>query len=191
MRRINLGVLLLAGFSTVAAWAEESGPLIRSARTGRWSDRATWEAGRAPGPLARVQVRTGHVVTYDTMTTDPIRSIHVAGTLRFDPEQDTRLDVGLIKIQAGDDPGESGFDCEGHVQAPAAGAERAALEVGTADHPIAAGHTALDPPGGRQWARSRKLPGDRLLRRPDGFPRCFSQPLVGQAGVDRARGRRP
>ena len=52
------------------------------------------------------------MVTYDVQTAEPIRSIHVAGTLRFDPEKDTRLEVGLIKIQAGDDAGESGFDCE-------------------------------------------------------------------------------
>ncbi len=64
-----------------------------------------------------MQVRTGHTVTYDFKTVEPIRSIHVAGVLRFDPECDTRLDVGLIKIQAGDDPGESGFDCEAHVEA--------------------------------------------------------------------------
>ena len=60
-------------------------------------------------------MRAGHVVTYDIKTSAPIRSIHVAGTLRFDPDVDTRLDVGLIKIQAGQDPGESGFDCEEHV----------------------------------------------------------------------------
>ena len=46
----------------------------------------------------------------------PVRSIHVAGTLRFDPDRDTRLDVGLIKIQAGDDASEAGFDCEAHVR---------------------------------------------------------------------------
>ena len=50
-----------------------------------------------------MQVREGHLVTYDTRTEAAIRSIHVAGTLRFDPDRDTRLDVGLIKIQAGDD----------------------------------------------------------------------------------------
>ncbi len=116
---------------------------MRSARSGRWSEAATWEGGRAPVAGARVQVRTGHTVTYDLKTIEPIRSIHVAGVLRFDPECDTRLDVGLIKIQAGDDASESGFDCEAHVKRVSSEALRPALEVGTADHPIAAGHTAL------------------------------------------------
>ncbi len=92
---------------------------------------------------ARVQVRAAHVVAYDVDSPAPIRSIHVAGTLRFDPDRDTRLEVGLIKIQAGDDPGESGFDCEGHAMAPAPGAPRAALEVGMPDRPVSAGRKAV------------------------------------------------
>ena len=83
------------------------------------------------------------MVTFDTRTEAPIRSIHVAGTLRFDPDRDTRLDVGLIKIQAGDDPSESGFDCEFHSPPPDASAIRPALEIGTADEPIGASHSAV------------------------------------------------
>ena len=119
-------------------------PLIRSVHNGRWSDATSWEEGRIPGQGDRVQIRTGHVVVYDIVGDTTIRSIHVAGTLRFDPERDTRLDVGLIKIQAGDDPGESGFDCESHaVVIPGPTATRATLEVGMAEHPVAAGRTAL------------------------------------------------
>jgi hypothetical protein len=118
-------------------------PLIRSVTDGRWSDGATWEGGRVPGIGARVQVRAGHVVTFDTRTEGPIRSIHVAGTLRVDPDRDTRLDVGLIKIQAGDDARESGFDCENHRPAPDTKPARAALEIGMPERPIAAGHTAM------------------------------------------------
>ncbi len=118
-------------------------PLIRSVANGRWSDAATWEGGKVPGSGARVQVRAGHVVTFDVKTDGPIRSIHVAGTLRFDPERDTRLDVGLIKIQAGEDASESGFDCENHATAPDRTHARAALEIGRPDQPIAVGHTAL------------------------------------------------
>ena len=104
-----------------------------------------------PGPGA-VQMRAGHAVIYDVKTSEPIRSIHVAGTLRFDPDVDTRLDVGLIKIQAGDDASESGFDCEDHgngvlaepsTRPPGRSGTSGVLEVGTADHPIEAGHTAL------------------------------------------------
>src|SRR5207245_55031 len=72
-----------------------------------------------------------------------IRSIHVAGTLRFPTDRDTRLDVGLIKIQPGDDAGENGFDCDAHAMEPVEGQPRPALEVGTPERPISAGHTAL------------------------------------------------
>ena len=72
-----------------------------------------------------------------------IRSIHVAGTLRFARDKDTRLDVGLIKIQPGDDASENGFDCEAHLEPAAPGTPRPALEVGTPEQPIDAGHTAL------------------------------------------------
>src|SRR6516165_9683152 len=88
--------------------------LIRSAQDGPWSAAATWEGGKVPAAGARVQVRPGHAVTYDLKSDVVIRSIHVAGTLRFRPDLDTRLDVGLIKIQPGDDPSEEGFDCEFH-----------------------------------------------------------------------------
>jgi hypothetical protein len=143
MRKIDLRVLFLMVLLNPAASSDEPGPIVRSAQSGRWSEAATWEAGKPPVPGQRVQVRAGHLVTFDVKTTEPIRSIHVAGTLRFDPDVDTRLDVGLIKIQAGQDPGESGFDCEEHVTGVKSESERAVLEVGTADHPIAAGHTAL------------------------------------------------
>ena len=38
-------------------------------------------------------------------------AINVAGALRFATDRDTRLDVGLIKVQATDQYGEEGFDC--------------------------------------------------------------------------------
>jgi G8 domain len=135
--------LLLLAVSCGAACAADPGPLVRSAHSGRWSEAASWEGGRSPGAGARVQVRSGHVITYDGQTESPIRSIHVAGTLRFDPDRDTRLDVGLIKIQAGDDARESGFDCEAHADGPPADHARPALQVGLPEQPIAAGHTAL------------------------------------------------
>jgi hypothetical protein len=90
-----------------------------------------------------VQVRQGHTVTYDLKSDRVIRSLHVAGTLRFAQDRDTRLDVGLIKIQPGDDASENGFDCDAHVAAPPPGQPRPALEVGTATRPIDVGHTAL------------------------------------------------
>jgi hypothetical protein len=82
-------------------------------------------------------------VTYDVSSDRAIRAIHVAGTLRFATDRDTRLDVGLIKIQAGDDASEDGFDCEAHMPQAEAGSPRPALEVGTPNAPIPADHTAL------------------------------------------------
>src|SRR4051794_11652995 len=78
--------LLGAGQGARCAAAEKEPPkLIRSAKSGPWSNAATWEGGKVPGAGARVQVRTGHAVVYDASSTEVIRSIHVAGTLSFDP----------------------------------------------------------------------------------------------------------
>ncbi len=117
--------------------------LVRSARSGAWSVPATWEGGTVPGPGARVQVRAGHTVTYDVQSATVIRSVHVAGTLTFARDRDTRLDVGLIKVQPGEDASENGFDCDAHLTPPAPGQPRPALEVGTPGRPIPAGRTAL------------------------------------------------
>jgi hypothetical protein len=116
---------------------------IRSAQSGQWSAPATWEGGQVPADGSRVQICTGHTVTYDLKSNRVIRSIHVAGTLRFAHDRDTRLDVGLMKIQPGNDPSEDGFDCEAHAMKPSADRPRPSLEVGTPDRPIEAGHTAL------------------------------------------------
>jgi hypothetical protein len=117
--------------------------LIRSAQSGPWSSPDTWEGKKVPEAGARVQVRAGHTVTYDVSFDRIIRSIHIAGTLTFARDRDTRLDVGLIKIQAGDDASENGFDCDAHLKKPDPDTARPALEVGSANHPIPAGHTAL------------------------------------------------
>src|SRR5262249_36822241 len=135
---IALGVLsLLPGEAPAPAR-----PLVRSARTGAWSAPATWEGGKVPAAGACVQVRTGHTVTYDVKSDAVIRSVHVAWTLSFAPHRDPRLDVGLIKIQAGDDPSEDGFNCEAPLAAPAPGQPVPALDVGTPHRPVEAGRVA-------------------------------------------------
>src|SRR5215471_12254705 len=138
MNRLATFVLVLI-FSTTAPAAE----LIRSAKSGPWSAAATWEGGQVPAAGARVQVRAGHRVVYDVQSDAAIRSLHVAGTLTFDPAHDTRLTVGLIKIQAGDDATENGFDCDAHLKEPDPASPRPALEVGTPDRPIDARHKAV------------------------------------------------
>ena len=87
-------------------------PLVRSAHGGRWSAADTWEGGKVPPAGARVQIRPGHVIVYDRQSDEAIRDLFIAGVLTFDPDRDTRLDVGLIRIQAGDDLREEGFDCD-------------------------------------------------------------------------------
>jgi hypothetical protein len=118
---------------------------VRSARSGAWSTPATWEGGRVPAAGSKVQVRPGHTVVYDLNSDRVIRSIHVAGTLTFARDRDTRLDVGLIKVQPGQEASEDGFDCDAHVAGPPGSAApgHCALEVGTPDQPIPAGRTAL------------------------------------------------
>lgn len=117
-------------------------PLVRTAGSGLWSASATWENGKVPAVGARVQIRSGHTVTYDAKVDTVIRSIHIAGTLTFARDRDTTLNVGLIKIQPGDDPSENGFDCDAHDKPAEPGAQRPALEVGTLDKPIPAKFTA-------------------------------------------------
>src|SRR5262249_35057646 len=89
--------------------------VVRTAESGPWSLPATWEGGKVPAAGARIQIRARHTVTYDLNSETAIRSVHVAGTLTFARDRDTRLDVGLIKIQPGDDASENGFECDAHV----------------------------------------------------------------------------
>src|SRR6516225_7823556 len=104
--------LFLFCASTIAA---DQPKLIRSAKSGPWSAARTWEGGLVPGPDASVHIRAGHTVVYDRSSDQVIRFIHVAGTLTFARDRNTRLVVGLIKIQPGDDASEDGFNCDAHV----------------------------------------------------------------------------
>ncbi len=123
--------------------ARATPPLIQSAKSGSWSGAETWAGGKVPGPGARVQVRTGHTVTYDAKSDAVIRSIHVAGTLTFARDRDTLLNVSLIKIQPGDDASENGFDCDAHAPEIKPGEPTPTLEVGAPNAPIPAGTTAV------------------------------------------------
>ncbi|HEX2748968.1 MAG TPA: G8 domain-containing protein [Verrucomicrobiales bacterium] len=112
-----------------------------SAKTGPWSEAATW-GGRMPQPGERVQIRAGHTVTYDVEATAALRLIHVAGTLTFSRSKNTRLEVGLLRITPGEACSEDGFDC--HDDAPLAKGDAVpGLEIGTPEAPIPAGVTAM------------------------------------------------
>ncbi len=132
--------VVLALLWTHAATAET--PLVRSERSGNWSDAKTWAGEQVLG-AGPVQIRAGHHVRYDLESDQVIRSVHVAGTLEFVRDRNTRLDVGLIKIQAGEDSSENGFDCDAHMPRHAADQPKPALLVGLPDELIPAGKTAL------------------------------------------------
>jgi len=108
----------------------------RSAHSGKWSDVQTWENGRQPQGGDFVQVRSGHVVTYDVESSAALRLLHIAGTLTFSREKDTLLDVGLIKIEPGETTSEDGFNCHDEAPSQPAGAAMPVLEIGTAAAPI-------------------------------------------------------
>jgi hypothetical protein len=114
----------------------------RTAQNGKWSDAQTWEGRRLPHAGDFVQVRSGHVVTYDVNSGAALRLLHVAGTLTFSREVSTLLDVGLIKVEPGDTTTEAGFNCHDDAPAPPAGAPRPVLEIGTLASPIPTGVTA-------------------------------------------------
>ena len=163
--------------------------IFRSARSGPWSAGDTWEGNKVPGAGARVLIRAGHRIVYDVKSDASIRGINVAGTLTFAPDRDTRLDVGLIKIQAGDEYSEEGFDCDAHLQAPEPGREQPRLEVGTPETARSGRAHGHDP--ARLFRRHGQaiVPGDRLLRRPHGLPRRSAEPHLGQARRDAQRRR--
>ena len=103
-----------------AAERDADGPrklleIIRSTASGVWSLPATWEGGKVPVAGTRVLIQRGHHVVYDVKSEHAIRAMRIAGTLSFAPDRDTRLDVGLLRIEDGDDVSEEGFDCSDHV----------------------------------------------------------------------------
>ncbi len=116
--------------------------VIKSTKSGQWSAKDTWEGKAVPGAGDRVLIRTGHAVTYDVKADAVVRGINVAGTLAFATDTDTLLNVGLIKIQPGEEYSEEGFDCDGHAVKPDEGKPLPALIVGTPDAPVAVGKTA-------------------------------------------------
>lgn len=141
-QRLWAFVLSLVGLCSVEAIAAEQAGVIRSQASGAWSAPATWEGDKVPAAGAKVLIRSGHRVVYDVASDDVIRGITIAGTLSFARDRDTKLNVGLIKIEAGNEYSEEGFDCEGHTGASHGHAVRPALEVGTPQEPIPAKFTA-------------------------------------------------
>ena len=123
----------------------DNAPVVRSAQSGPWSAGATWEGGQVPAHGCKVQIRPNHVVNYDMEADEQtvIRSVFVAGSLVFATDKNTRLNVGLLKIEASDSVAEEGFDCDDHAEPLLPGQARPALLVGTPEQPVAANVRAL------------------------------------------------
>src|SRR5688572_13099030 len=139
MRYIAMALVMLS-CATARAGVDFA---VRSARSGNWSDAKTWQEGRLPKAGERVQIREGHRVVYDSSSDQAIRMIHVAGTLAFATDKNTRLDVGLLRISAGDTADEEGFVCHAPaMEVPNVKGEKPALEIGTAEAPMPANVTA-------------------------------------------------
>ncbi len=117
--------------------------VVRTAGNGPWSKAATWEGGKVPAAGANVLIRPGHRITYDVSSDEAIRSLHIGGTLSFDPTRDTKLVVGLLKIQPGEMVSDEGFECDAHVADPDPAKPQPALEIGTLDKPIPADKKAI------------------------------------------------
>ena len=135
---MKFNLALLFTFTLIVAGSAAE-PVVFNARTahgGKWSDAQTWEGARKPQAGDFVQVRAGHVVTYDVNSSDALRLLHVAGTLTFSREKDTLLDVGLIKIEPGETTSEDGFNCHDEAPAQPAGSAVPVLEIGTLASPI-------------------------------------------------------
>jgi G8 domain-containing protein len=140
---LALGLALPPAGAAAAAGADSPPPLIRSARSGRWSDAGTWQGGKIPGGGDGVQIRAEDRVVYDVCGNETLRSIHVAGTLSFATDRDTRLDVGLIRVQRCAEASENGFDCDAAMPDAGSAPARATLEIGSPEHPVDARCSAL------------------------------------------------
>ncbi len=136
--------LALAIFAPCWANAKDTpSTILRSARSGAWSNKLTWEGGKLPSEGSRVLIRPGHRVVYDVAARHTVRSLHIGGVLHFATDRSTILRAGLIKIQPGEMVSEAGFDCDAHAPELKPGEPQPALEVGTPQQPIPAQHSAL------------------------------------------------
>jgi len=142
---------LITGSSSLAAHNHAEHQVIRSVQNGLWSSPETWESGKVPGAGAQVLVQRDHQIVYDLDSKEVIRGIQISGKLTFASDRNTRLEVGLIRIEQLDHYCEDGFDCQMVVESDAentvekisAAKRLPTLEVGQPDSPLPAKYTAL------------------------------------------------
>lgn len=143
-------------------------PTIQSTTSGRWSDPTIWSQPRVPTAGDRVLVRSGHNVTYDLVSNEPISVIGINGTLRFATLINTRLVVGTILVYR------HGSLQIGMPGAPVA--EDVKAELLFADQPL---DLANDP---EQWSNGLLVLGHLRIcgRAYVPFVRVAAEPLKGQ-----------
>src|SRR5215213_2445696 len=91
-------------------------PTATAMADGPWSSPGTWSNRAIPAAGAKVLIPAGRQVTYDVVGGDTVQCVEVRGRMAFDTERNTRLKVATIVVM-----------------------EDGVLEVGTEQHPIAAG----------------------------------------------------
>ena len=87
-------LISIAILPLVLAWAGASGSLHAQAR---WSEASTWPSGRVPAAGEAVTIPAGAAVVLD-VSPPPLRSLTVAGDLRFADGTDLRLRAGWIYV---------------------------------------------------------------------------------------------
>jgi hypothetical protein len=137
-----LATLQTSAVEPVAPKSAPTAPMIRSAKSGLWSSPDTWEGAKIPAAGDNVLIRTGQIVTYDVDSSAPLWAVHVAGTLTFDPQKNTQMDVGLLIVQSGEED-LAAEDVVQNSEHHHGDARAGSLLIGTADHPIDAAHHAL------------------------------------------------
>ncbi len=114
---------------------------VRSKAGGNWSDASIWSGGKIPRQGDHVVIEPGHVVTYDFISAEAIRLIHVRGKLVFSRTKNTQLEVGMIILQNSGTVDEN-FHCSVRHPAVYQGEPRPTLEVGAPMNPIPRNITA-------------------------------------------------
>ena len=94
-------------------------PTIASAKSGAWSDPATWSPARVPAAGDLVRINAVDTVTYSGVSDAALVCVGVQGHLTFGTSANTRLTVGTLLVYEG-----------------------GRLTIGTASAPVPAGVTA-------------------------------------------------
>ncbi|HSH31625.1 MAG TPA: Ig-like domain-containing protein, partial [Candidatus Saccharimonadales bacterium] len=108
-----LGVLVVAlgvsGYFIIASFAVAT---VTSAKSGNWSDAATWSGGKVPAAGDSVVVADGHTITYDANFSGDSAlagvKVNAGATLQFDPNKSATLQStknmvveGVLRLRPG------------------------------------------------------------------------------------------